>query len=122
MPQSIASLGAINIPDFKQNVSLCVSQPLDSRRHSLGDYFQPRIIVGGQHRRWLNITRVVISEGVQDPDSKIFMCEVCTDRDTPQEMCNTSSYTNRVIGAPPKIIEKSSKIINNYRLLRRCVY
>ena len=68
-----------------------------------------RIIVGGDFNRWLNITRVEVVGGAEDPDSKIFMCEVCVARDTPFEVCHISNYTNRVIGAPPRLNETNSK-------------
>ena len=68
-----------------------------------------RIIVGGQFNRWLNITRTVNIQGAEDPDSKIFMCEVCIARGTPFEECNTTNYTSRVIGAPPVISSSSRK-------------
>ena len=73
--------------------------------------FQPleRIIVGGEFNRWLNITRVEVVGGAEDPDSKLFMCEVCVGRYTPFEICHTSNYTNRVIGAPPVIKETNGK-------------
>ena len=69
------------------------------------DGFDPpqRIIVGGDSNRWLNITRVELIGGAEDPDSKIFMCEVCLNRDNPNEECHTANYTSWIIGAPPVI-------------------
>ena len=71
----------------------------------------PRIVVGGPFNRWLNITMVVVIQGAEDPDSKIFMCEVCVARGTPFEECHISNYTNRVIGAPPNINETNCKTL-----------
>ena len=68
-----------------------------------------RIIVGGDSNQWLNITRVIVIQGAEDPDSKIFMCQVCEDRDTPSEVCHTSNFTLRVIGVPPTIVQNSSE-------------
>ena len=68
-----------------------------------------RIIVGGSFNRWLNITGTVIVQGAEDPDQKIFMCTVCVARGTPFEMCHTSNYTSRLIGAPPLINETASE-------------
>ena len=82
-----------------------------------------RIIVGGQFNRWLNITNTVIAQGAEDPDRKILMCTVCEDRGTPSEMCHTSNYTSRLIGAPPVIIETSSELtINTTSRIGRRVY
>ena len=69
----------------------------------------PRIVVGGQFNRWLNITRTVIIQGAEDPDRKIFMCEVCVARGTPFEQCHTTNYTSRLIGSPPMILQGSGK-------------
>ena len=72
---------------------------------------EERIAVGGDYNEWLNITSVVI-QGEEDPDSKIFMCEVCTNQSAPLKQCYTSNFTLRVIGAPPVISNppNSSKI------------
>ena len=71
---------------------------------------QPRIVVGGVSNRWLNITRTVIIQGAEDPDSKIFMCEVCVDRGNSTENCSTSNYTSLTIGAPPIISNAPGKL------------
>ena len=68
-----------------------------------------RIVVGGPFNRWLNISRVELVRGAEDPDSKIFMCEVCVDRETPSQVCHTANYTNLVTGGPPRIKETRSK-------------
>ena len=68
-----------------------------------------RITVGGPSNRWLNISQIELVGGADNPDSKIFMCEVCIDRGTPSEVCNTANYTNRVIGGPPVINVTRSK-------------
>ena len=68
-----------------------------------------RITVGGKYNRWLNISRVELVGGAEDPDSKIFECEVCTARDTPLANCSTANYTNLVVGGPPVIKETNSK-------------
>ena len=73
-----------------------------------------RITVGGLHNQWLNISHIRLIGGAEDPDSKIFMCEVCVDRDTPFQVCHTANYTNRVIGAPPVIKETRSKDLRAY--------
>ena len=85
---------------------------------------QPRIIVGGQFNRWLNITRTVIVQGAEDPDSKIFTCEVCIARGTPFEQCHSANYTSRLIGAPPRIIHETSEpsqctIMLGYKQIQR---
>ena len=72
-----------------------------------------RIIVGGQFNRWLNITRTIIIQGAEDPDSKIFVCEVCIARSTTFDECNTANYTSRLIGAPPVISSSSRKLFHN---------
>ena len=61
-----------------------------------------RIIVGGESNRWLNISFVGVT-GVENPDSKIFMCEVCLNHNTPAEECYTANYTSWLTGAPPNI-------------------
>ena len=63
----------------------------------------PRIKVGGESNRWLNISFVVLIGGVEDHDSKIFMCEVCLNHSTPAEECYTANYTSWLVGAPPNI-------------------
>ena len=72
----------------------------------------PRIVVGGSSNRWLNITRTYFIRGAEDPDSRIFMCEVCLNRSTPLEQCETLNYTLLMVGAPPKLTSISSKIPN----------
>ena len=69
--------------------------------------------MGGPSNQWLNISRIKLAGGADDPDSKIFMCEVCVDRGMPSEVCNTANYTNRVTGGPPMINETRSKNCNN---------
>ena len=69
----------------------------------------PRFKVGGLSNRWLNITHVKIVGGAEDPDSKIFMCEVCEARGTPSEQCSTSNFTLKLVGAPPKFKRNLSK-------------
>ena len=59
--------------------------------------------MGGEFNRWLNISRIDLVGGAEDPDSKIFECEVCIARGTPFEQCHTANYTNQVIGGPPVI-------------------
>lgn len=64
--------------------------------------------------RWLNIThvrafRLTTHQGIETPDSKIFMCEVCVARGTPSEQCNTANFTLKIAGAPPKVLVNSSK-------------
>ena len=65
--------------------------------------------MGGEFNRWLNITRVQVVGGAEDPDSKIFQCEVCIARGTPSEECHTANYTNYITGSPPMILERNSK-------------
>jgi hypothetical protein len=62
----------------------------------------PRFRVGGLNNRWLNITYVDTVGGAEDPDSKIFICEVCEARATPSEQCSASNFTLKLVGAPPK--------------------
>ena len=62
--------------------------------------------MGGEYNRWLNISQIELAE---DPDSKIFQCEVCIARGTPSEECHIANYTNRVTGGPPMILEANSK-------------
>ena len=73
--------------------------------------FGRRIIIGGDNNEWLNISSVVAG-GKEDPDSKIFMCEVCTNQSAPLQQCYTSNFTLRVIGVHPVISNPptSSKI------------
>ena len=73
-----------------------------------GAFPAERIIVGGDSNRWLNISQTVIIQGAEDSDSKIFMCEVCVDRSSPDIVCHTANYTSWTIGAPPIIINGSS--------------
>ena len=68
-----------------------------------------RIQVGGPLNRWLNITEVEVIGGAEDPDSRIFQCEVCIGRGTPFQMCHTANYTNQVVGSAPRINETDSK-------------
>ena len=72
--------------------------------------------MGGPFNRWLNISQIEVIGGAEDPDSKIFMCEVCVARGTPFEECHTANYTNFVTGGPPNITEGRSKN------LRICMY
>ena len=67
-----------------------------------------RIIVGGEFNRWLNITRTVIIQGAEDPDSRIFMCEVCQNVTT-LEGCSSSNYTQLTVGSPPMVLDTSGK-------------
>lgn len=60
-----------------------------------------RILVGGDSNRWLNITRIEVIGGAEDPDSKVFMCEVCLNRDAQDEECHTANYTSWIVGTPP---------------------
>lgn len=78
-----------------------------------------RIVVGGESNRWLNISRTVTRQGSEDPDSKIFICEVCENRDTIFERCHTSNYTSRIVGAPPVLTANSSELqyCNDYTLI-----
>ena len=59
--------------------------------------------MGGEFNRWLNISAVEVVGGAEDPDSKIFMCEVCVARGTPFEQCHTANYTNLVTGGAPRV-------------------
>ena len=65
--------------------------------------------MGGLFDQWLNISQIEVVGGAEDPDSKIFMCEVCIDRGTPSQVCHTANYTNLVIGGPPVIRETTGK-------------
>ena len=81
-----------------------------------------RIIVGGKSNRWLNISRITAIQGAEDPDYKIFMCEVCEMFDvggTVFKRCHVSNYTSRVIGAPPVLTINSRELDNFdcYRML-----
>ena len=68
-----------------------------------------RFGVYGESNELLNISRVVVIEGAEDPDSKIIMCEVCT----PSEECYTSNYISRIIGVPPVITAAPGKVYKN---------
>ena len=70
---------------------------------------QVRIYVGSEFNRWLNISRVDLVGGAEDPNSKIFQCEVCAAHGTPSEECYTANYTNHITGSPPMILETNSK-------------
>ena len=67
-----------------------------------------RVIVGGNLNRWLNITRTAIVQGAEDPDTRIYMCEVCADITT-LENCSAANYTQVVVGSPPSIRETSGE-------------
>lgn len=78
---------------------MCISGPITPL--TLNAEIRPlRFVVGGESNRWLNITQTVASNGSEDPDSKIIMCEVCVDRDTESESCHTSNFTLYVIDEP----------------------
>ena len=62
-----------------------------------------RISSGGESSRWLNISQIV-AVGGGDPDSKIFICEVCQNHSNPDEECHVTNYTSWLIGAPPVAI------------------
>lgn len=68
----------------------------------------PRIIVGGEFNRWLNITRTVTIQGAEDPDSNIYMCQVCQNVTT-LEGCTAASYSQFTIGSPPVIDDTSGE-------------
>ena len=68
-----------------------------------------RIMVGGEFNRWLNISRIEVVGGAEDPDSKIFQCQVCIARGTPFEQCHTANYTNLVTGGNPVVNTTGSK-------------
>ena len=68
----------------------------------------PRLIVGGQLNRWLNITRTVTVQGAEDPDSNIYMCEVCRNVTT-LEGCSAANYTQFTIGSPPVLEDASGE-------------
>ena len=67
---------------------------------------RPRIVVGGQDNRWLNITSTLAVRAAQDPDAKIFMCEVCENLAT-RTRCSVSNYTQFVVGSPPFLSDTS---------------
>ena len=68
------------------------------------------LLVGGEFNEWLNITqRSLISDSDYVQDNGIYMCEVCTDRDTLSEECHTSNVTLHIIGGQPFI----DKAMNN---------
>ena len=73
-----------------------------------------RITVGGDFNRWLNISRIELVGVAEDPDSKIFQCEVCIARGSPFQVCHTANYTNRVIGGPPVVNTTGSKNLKSY--------
>ena len=84
---------------------------------------RPRIVVGGEHNRWLNITPTVSVQGAGDPDSKLFMCEVCESTD--RENCSISNYTQLTIGSPPTVQDTSGIIMldlswYSYALIIHC--
>ena len=66
-----------------------------------------RISAGGESNRWLNISQIIVVGG-GDPDSKIFMCEVCLNHSNPDEECHVTNYTSWLVGAPPVTINGSS--------------
>ena len=68
-----------------------------------------RVIVGGDFNRWLNITRTQIVQGAEDPDSRIYICEVC-DNSTMPETCSAANYTQLTVGTPPNITDTSSEL------------
>ena len=72
-----------------------------------------RTLVGGESNRWLNISKTITRQGSEDPDSKIFMCEVCEHRNTVFESCQISNYTSRIVGAPPVLTGNSSELYSN---------
>ena len=69
----------------------------------------PRLIVGGEFNRWLNITRTVTVQGAEDPDSNIYMCEVCQNVTT-LEGCSAANHTQFTIGLPPVVEDTSGEI------------
>ena len=76
-----------------------------------GDVMPPeRVIVGGQFNRWLNISRTLIVQAAEDPDSRIYICEVC-ENITTLENCNSANYTQVTVGSPPSITETSSELV-----------
>ena len=66
-----------------------------------------RVIVGGESNRWLNITRTRIIQGAEDPDSRIYICEVCSANNT---NCNGANYTQLTVGTPPNITDDSGEL------------
>ena len=92
--------------DWKSNV--CTADNLGPQEIPPNQRTQ-RITAGGDSNRWLNISQIVVVQGAGDPDSKIFMCEVCLNRDAQDsEECHTANYTLLIVGAPPLIINRSS--------------
>ena len=73
-----------------------------------------RVIVGGEKNRWLNITQTQIVQGAEDPDSRIYICEVCENSTEAEsvgfENCNAANYTQVTIGSPPTINEASGEL------------
>lgn len=63
------------------------------------------MIVGGEFNRWLNITRTEIVQGAEDPDSRIYICEVCDNDNN----CTAADYTQVTVGTPPNITDDSGE-------------
>ena len=85
---------------------------------------RPRIVVGGQDNRWLNITSTLAVRAAQEPDAKIFMCEVCENLAT-HTRCSVSNYTQFVVGSPPFLSDTSgtnSESMINLLLIYICFY
>ena len=51
----------------------------------------------------LNITRTVLVQGAESPDTGEYQCQACTGLDTPFEQCRVANLTLQVIGGPPVI-------------------
>jgi hypothetical protein len=68
--------------------------------------------VGGEFNRWLNITRTEIVQGAEDPDSRIYICEVCEGNST-RDNCIAANYTQVTVGTPPDITDASSEYLLN---------
>ena len=64
-----------------------------------------RVIVGGEFNQWLNITRTEIVQGAEDPDSRIYICEVCDNNNA----CSAANYTQVTVGTPPNITDDSGE-------------
>ena len=73
-----------------------------------GGVFPPRRIVTGEFDQFVEITRTLIVPGGEDADTGIYECQVCTDRGTAREVCNSSSATLLGIGSPPDINDTDS--------------
>jgi hypothetical protein len=69
-----------------------------------------RVLVGGEFNRWLNITRTEIVQGAEDPDSRIYICEVCEGNST-RDNCIAANYTQVTVGTPPDITDASSEYL-----------